>query len=233
MTKLSVEKLSKEFPTPAEPLRVLTEVAFSLNSGENLSIVGPSGCGKSTLLHIIGTLDTPTAGTVELDGINPFALVPKELAAFRNEKIGFVFQEHYLLPQLSAIENVLVPCLARGRATSEQVDRAKLLLKNAGLTERENHRPHEMSGGERQRVAVARALILNPVLVLADEPTGNLDQDTAEQIGTLLIQMQKNESAMLICVTHSNELAQRFDNAKRLDHGKLMDSNSTATATGK
>ena len=231
MSKLTVNKLCKEFPTPTEPLRVLSEVDLAMNVGENLAIIGPSGCGKSTLLHIIGTLDSPTSGSVHLDEADPFSFPPKKLAAFRNQKIGFVFQEHYLLPQLSAIENVLVPCLAHGRTTSEQVERATQLLTNAGLGDRVNHRPSEMSGGERQRVAVARALVLNPVLVLADEPTGNLDQNTAEQIGGLLIEMQKSESAMLICVTHSNELANRFDQINRLDHGRLVEVSNSATTS--
>ncbi len=227
---LVVKGLSKEFPTPTEPLRVLQNVDLQLEPGNNLAIVGPSGCGKSTLLHIIGTLDEPTSGSVNLDGTNPFELSPSQLAEFRNQQIGFVFQEHYLLPQLSAIENVLVPCLAKGSTTNDSVERGKSLLDRVGLASRMDHRPSEMSGGERQRVAIARALMLKPQLLLADEPTGNLDQDTANKIGELLLDIPKQENATLICVTHSSELASSFEITRRLDHGKLIDVSSNSSA---
>ena len=225
---LSVQDLSKHFPTPTEPLRVLQHIQLEMQAGENLSIVGPSGCGKSTLLHIIGTLDFPTEGTVMLDGCNPFELPPKQLAEYRNQNIGFVFQEHYLLPQLTAIENVLVPGLAKGSANDELIQRGKQLLDRVGLAERSEHRPAEMSGGERQRVAIARALILKPQILLADEPTGNLDQDTATQVGKMLIDIQQQEETMLICVTHSSDLAAKFSRTVRLDHGKLVETTSAS-----
>ena len=222
MSNLVVKQLVKEFPTPAEPLRVLDKVDLTVSAGQNLAIVGPSGCGKTTFLQIVGTLERPTSGTVKLHDSDLLALDEKQLADFRNENIGFVFQEHFLLPQLTAVENVLIPALARGKVTRDLQRRAEQLLESVGLEERIHHRPSEMSGGERQRVAVARALILKPLLVLADEPTGNLDQNTAGTIGELLIKMQQLENAMLICVTHSQELASHFQQVKRLDHGKFV-----------
>ena len=221
MSNLKVSQLVKEYPTPAEPLKILDGVDLSVGSGESLAILGPSGCGKTTLLQIIGTLENPTAGSVVLNEVDPFSLEEKQLADFRNENIGFVFQEHFLLPQLTAIENVLIPALARGQVSRDLQRRAEQLLESVGLAERFHHRPAELSGGERQRVAVARALILKPVLLLADEPTGNLDQNTAGSIGELLLKMQQLENAMLICVTHSNALASQFQRVARLNLGRL------------
>ena len=174
MATLSVENLSKEFPTRSEPLSILRDVNLEVQSGQNLAILGPSGSGKSTLLYAIGTLDAPTSGTIQLDGQNPYELRPFDLAAFRNQNIGFIFQDHHLLPQLSVMENVLVPVLAEGKVDADTLDRAEDLLKRVNLADRTDHRPAELSGGERGRVAIARALIRQPAVILADEPTGNL-----------------------------------------------------------
>ena len=222
MPDLVVDRVSKQFPTRGEPLVVLREVSLELSAGQNAAIVGPSGSGKSTLLTIIGTLDAPTAGTVNLRGENPFALNEAGLARFRNRNIGFVFQDHYLLPQLSVLENVLVPALAEGSPSAEVVARAKDLLNRVGLGERLEHRPAELSGGERQRAGVARALLLRPALVLADEPTGNLDRKNAAAIGTLLVEMQRGENTMLLVVTHSADLAGQLERRYEIDDGRLV-----------
>ena len=221
MADLVVDNIHKEFPTRAEPLVVLQGVSFTLRPGENLAVQGPSGCGKSTLLYIIGTLDRPTSGRVTLDGHDPFELQERELAAFRNHQIGFVFQDHHLLPQCSVLENALIPTLAADSTSHEQTERARELLDRVGLGNRLDHRPAELSGGERQRVALARALILRPVLLLADEPTGNLDRDTASQIADLLLELQTQENTMMIVVTHSLELAGRLARRVELVDGRL------------
>lgn len=223
MADLVVEHLEKSFPTRGEPLVVLRDVSLSLSAGANAAILGPSGSGKSTLLFIMGTLDTPTGGKVQLQGIDPFALAEKELASFRNEQVGFVFQDHYLLPQLTVLENVLVPALAKGSPDAAVVERARTLISRVGLADRLEHRPAELSGGERQRVGVARALLLRPALVLADEPTGNLDRKNAAAIGELLLEMHRQEKTMLVTVTHSLELAERFDRRWELNDGQLHD----------
>jgi lipoprotein-releasing system ATP-binding protein len=171
--------------------------------------MGPSGSGKSTLLHILGALDTPTSGSVTLDGASPFELDEKQLAAFRNETVGFVFQDHCLLPQCSVIENVLTPTLV-ARSTNDYGGRARALLDQVGLTERLDHRPAELSGGEKQRVALARALINEPKLLLCDEPTGNLDARSADVVASLLLELHARQKTILVVVTHSAELAARF-----------------------
>lgn len=223
MAGLTVTHLTKEYPTRAEPLSVLRDVNFSLESGQSVAVLGPSGCGKSTLLQILGTLQPPTSGSVELDSVDPFTLDERKLADFRNKRIGFIFQDHHLLPQLSALENVLVPAIAQGRPDSRLVSRGQELLERVGLANRTDHRPAELSGGERQRVATARALINRPNLLLADEPTGNLDRKNADQIADLLKEVQAGDETapIMIVVTHSNELAQRFDQQWRLDDGTL------------
>jgi lipoprotein-releasing system ATP-binding protein len=200
---------------------VLRGVSLSLSPGENVAVLGPSGSGKSTLLSIAGTLDTPTSGTVTLDGQDPFALPEPLLARFRNRRIGFVFQDHHLLPQLSVLENVLVPTLADGSPDRETSTRARELLDRVGLGDRVTHRPAELSGGERQRVALARALVMNPVLLLADEPTGNLDQTTARSVGELLLELQQQQNTMLVVVTHSIELADLLQRQLQLDGGRF------------
>jgi lipoprotein-releasing system ATP-binding protein len=223
MPDLVVENITKQYPTRAEPLVVLRGVSLALSAGGNLAIVGPSGCGKSTLLHILGTLDDPTSGTVRLGDVNPFDLSEPELAALRNRKIGFIFQDHHLLPQCSVLENVLLPTIAAGSTPPESLERARTLLARVGLENRLEHRPAELSGGERQRAAVARALINRPSLLLADEPTGNLDHSTAASIARLLLELQAQERTMLIVVTHSLEVAAMMQRQRVLDEGHLID----------
>jgi lipoprotein-releasing system ATP-binding protein len=219
---LVVNGLIKEYPTPGEPLRVLSGVFVELMRGENLAILGPSGSGKSTLLSILGTLEPPTAGTVRLAGQDPFQLDEAALAAFRSRQLGFVFQDHHLLPQCSVLENVLVPFLADGAATVEERDRAIELLRRVGLAERVTHRPAELSGGERQRVAIARSLVRQPLLLLADEPTGNLDRSTARSVTDLLLELQFERNAILVVVTHSAALAAALGKRMELDAGRLV-----------
>jgi lipoprotein-releasing system ATP-binding protein len=220
--ELVVDALVKEYPTPSEPLRVLDGISFTLRRGENLAIVGPSGSGKSTLLSIVGTLEPPTSGSVRLAGCDPFALDEAALATFRSSQIGFVFQEHHLLPQCTVLENVLVPFLADGVATHVDEDHAEQLLDRVGLGQRLDHRPAELSGGERQRTAIARALVREPTLLLADEPTGNLDRTTAQSITELLLQLQAEANTILIVVTHSMALADSLGRRLELDAGKLV-----------
>jgi lipoprotein-releasing system ATP-binding protein len=206
---LEVSNLAKEYPTPRGPLSILSGVSFSLQRGDAAAIMGPSGAGKSTLLYILGGLEQPTSGTVTLDGRDPFTLSEKELAAFRNRAIGFIFQDHCLLPQCSVLENVLVPTLV-SRDGDGYVDRARDLLAQVGLSDRLDHRPAELSGGEKQRVALARALINKPLLLLCDEPTGNLDQASADVVASLLLELHQRQETILMVVTHSAELAARF-----------------------
>ena len=213
--------LSKEYPTPAGNLRVLSDVDLTMNCGDSVSIIGPSGSGKSTLLYILGALDPPTSGTVRLDGINPYELDEKRLSGFRNDRIGFVFQDHHLLPQCDVLENVLVPTLVARDSQADFRLRALTLLERVGLSGRLNHFPHELSGGEKQRVALARALIRKPLLVLCDEPTGNLDQESAEDVATLLLELHRNERNILVIVTHNLELAARFGSQYRLSDARL------------
>jgi lipoprotein-releasing system ATP-binding protein len=220
--ELIVEEIIKEYPTPAEPLRILSGVSFELCRGENVAILGPSGSGKSTLLSSLGTLEPPTSGTVRLGGTVPFSLDERKLAAFRRNNIGFVFQEHHLLPQCTVLENVLVPFLADGSAGEADQIRASELLDRVGLGNRLTHRPAELSGGERQRVAIARALVREPMLLLADEPTGNLDRSTAVSIANLLLELQAERNTILITVTHSEALAASLQRRVELDSGRLI-----------
>ena len=182
--------------------------------------MGPSGSGKSTLLYILGALEPPSAGTVSLDGENPFELSESKLAAFRNKKIGFVFQDHCLLPQCSVLENVLTPSLVAGPG-KDYVARARKLLEQVGLADRLKHRPAELSGGEKQRVALARALLMDPVLLLCDEPTGNLDRRSAQGVASLLLEVHQGQQTILVVVTHSTELAARFPVRFELTGGQL------------
>lgn len=206
---LEVKDLKKEYPTPRGPLEILGNVSLSLSRGDAVAIMGPSGSGKSTLLYILGALEPPTSGTVTLDGRNPFELSERELAEFRNKQIGFIFQDHCLLPQCSVMENVLTPTLVT-TANGDYGSRAKDLLGQVGLAERLDHRPAELSGGEKQRVALARALIREPLLLLCDEPTGNLDRSSADRVATLLLDLHARQQTIMIVVTHSAELASRF-----------------------
>ncbi len=217
---LVVSSLSKQYPSGARPVLVLNQVSLTLHRGDAAAIMGPSGCGKSTLLHILGALDVPSSGTVTLDGQDPFILAEAAQAQFRNDKIGFVFQDHCLLPQCTILENVLTPTLI-AKPDSGVKDRAKFLIDRVGLGSRVNHKPGELSGGEKQRVAIARALIRNPILLLADEPTGNLDEATATSIANLLFELHKENKTILLAVTHSNELGARFPFSFRMHSGIL------------
>ncbi|MEM8733451.1 MAG: ABC transporter ATP-binding protein [Planctomycetota bacterium] len=223
MTTLKVSGLSKEFRSEAETLNVLQDLNLEINESEDISIVGPSGCGKSTLLYILGTLDRPTSGSIDLDGIDPFALPEQELARFRNDNIGFVFQDHHLLPQLSVLDNVLLPALAAGKPDSETQQRARSLIESVGLAERAQHLPGQLSGGERQRVAVARAMLRRPKLLLADEPTGNLDAKTTETVTNLLFELPKKEGSMLVVVTHSDWVASQAQRRLQLESHQLRE----------
>jgi lipoprotein-releasing system ATP-binding protein len=213
---LQVTDLGKEYPTARAPLPVLSGVTFSLAPGDAAAIMGPSGSGKSSLLYILGALEPPTSGTILLDGCNPFQLAPAALAAFRNKAVGFVFQDHCLLPQCTVLENVLIPTLVapaddladRDGASATQY--ARDLIGQVGLIDRIDHRPGELSGGERQRVAIARALVRRPRLLLCDEPTGNLDRASAENVASLLLDLHRRQDTMLIVVTHSEPLASKF-----------------------
>jgi lipoprotein-releasing system ATP-binding protein len=217
---LEARNVSKSYPTPRGSLSILTDVSLALEQGDSISIVGPSGTGKSTLLYILGALELPTSGTVTLDGRNPFTLSDKDLSAFRNKEVGFVFQDHCLLPQCTVLENVLIPeMVARPDQTAQA--RARQFLDQVGLSQRLDHRPGELSGGEKQRVAIARALIRSPKLLLCDEPTGNLDRKSAGQVADLLLEINRTSNTILIVVTHSSELAGRFPKSLELIEGKL------------
>ena len=218
---LVISNVTKEYPTPAEPLVVLRGVSFSLAAGDRLAIVGPSGSGKSTLLNILGTLDSPTGGTVRLGNVDPFSLSAKELAKFRGTRVGFVFQDHHLLSQCNALENVLVARLATGPVSKADAMRAGELLKRVGLEGRATHLPAELSGGERQRVAIARALMNRPQLLLCDEPTGNLDAVTGRAIGELLAGLAAQSNAIVVTVTHSSALAETFPRKMGMVDGRL------------
>ena len=222
-TLLQLENISREFPSAenGEPLRVLRGLSLEIGRGESIAIIGPSGCGKSTLLNIIGTLDQPTSGTVTLDGQDLSTLDGNALAALRNREMGFIFQSHHLLPQCTVMENVLVPTLAHGQATATDEERGRRLLERVDLGNRLAHRPGQLSGGERQRVAVVRALINQPKLLLADEPTGALDQATADKLGQLLVELNQEENVTLITVTHSANLANRMARTLELLDGQL------------
>ena len=205
---LEITNLAKSYPTPRGPLDILSGLSLSLRAGEAASIVGPSGSGKSTLLYIVGALEPPTSGSVTLDGVDPFMLPPTELAAFRNRRVGFVFQDHLLLPQCTVLENVLIPTLV-GDSDADAPARARDLLERVGLADRLDHRPAELSGGERQRVALARALIRQPPLLLCDEPTGNLDRAAGDVVAAMLFDLYQQQETVLVVVTHNTGLAAR------------------------
>jgi ABC-type lipoprotein export system ATPase subunit len=225
---LQLQNVSKRFDSPesGEHLEVLRGIHLELARGASLAIVGPSGSGKSTLLNIIGTLDRPSSGNVVLSGRNLSSLNDEELAVVRNEKIGFVFQSHYLLPQCSVLENVLVPTVPQKARRNDKavVERAKKLLARVGLAERTNHRPGQLSGGERQRVAVVRALINEPEFLLADEPTGALDAASAAELARLLLEVNRQDGVALIVVTHALDLARQMQRVYELRQGELRTS---------
>ncbi len=219
---LTISALRKDYDGPTGTVTVLRGVNLELHRGDSVAITGPSGSGKSTLLYIVGALDQQTSGELRAFGCEPARLSSTEQARFRNEHVGFIFQDHHLLPQLSVLENVLVPLVAgRGVAAADE-QRARALLERVGLAHRVDHRPAQLSGGERQRVAVCRALINEPKLLLADEPTGNLDRATAQSIGTLLLDLSREKNVLLLCVTHSSELAQQFSQHYELRDGQLV-----------
>ena len=217
---LEARSVSKSYPTARGPLPILSDVSLTLDQGDAISIVGPSGTGKSTLLYILGALEPPTSGSVTLDGKNPFTLSDKELSAFRNKEVGFVFQDHCLLPQCTVLENVLIPTMV-APPDPQVSSRAEAMLDQVGLSKRLDHRPGELSGGEKQRVAIARALIREPKLLLCDEPTGNLDRHTATQVADLLLEINRASKPILVVVTHSAELAARFPRSYELMEGAL------------
>ena len=226
-TLLELAAVTKSYTSPdgVNPVPVLNHVSLTVARGESVAIVGPSGSGKSTLLQIIGSLDRPTSGRVSLGGRDLSELDDRQLASVRNRQIGFVFQSHYLLPQCTVLENVLVPTLVCEdlalRASAPE--RAGRLLQRVGLGERMNHRPGQLSGGERQRVAVVRALINKPELLLADEPTGSLDHASAQSLGQLLTDLNREQGVTVIAVTHALELAKRMGRMMRLEDGKLVE----------
>jgi lipoprotein-releasing system ATP-binding protein len=222
---LQASHLTKRYPSPAGDLTVLADVSLTLKPGEAAAVMGPSGCGKSTLLYVLGALEPPTSGEVTLDGQNPYTLDATALAAFRNRQVGFVFQDHCLLPQCSVVDNVLVPTLV-GAADPSAPERARMLLAAVGLGDRVHHRPAALSGGEKQRAAIARALIRRPRLLLCDEPTGNLDADTAARVADLLVELHRQQQTMMIVVTHSDVLAARFSKRWRIDRGRLAGAGS-------
>ena len=219
---LEVDRISKSFPVPAGELRVLDGVTFGLNPGDRMAIMGPSGSGKSTLLSILGALEEPTSGTVRLDGAEPGFMTADERASFRNHRIGFVFQEHHLLAGGTAVDNVVLPALATGSVSRDIEVRARRLLQRVGLGDRLGSFPAELSGGERQRVAVARALVLSPRLVLADEPTGQLDARAAAMVTELLVELAAESGGMLVVVTHAEAVAARVGTVRHLVEGRLV-----------
>ncbi len=220
---LRFERVAKSYPTEAGAVEVLRGISFRLEAGEAMAVTGPSGSGKSTLLHLAATLETPTAGSIRIGGEAAHDLPERELAAFRSRRVGLVFQDHYLLPQYTMLQNVLLPTVAagNGRDEGDAEERARALLERVGLGARVDHRPAQLSGGERQRAAIVRAVINRPSLLLCDEPTGNLDAETAGAVADLLLELHGEEESALIVVTHSLELASRLPRRLELRSGLL------------
>jgi len=229
--QLVVEHIRKEFETPERPLVVLRDVSLTLAPAETIAIMGPSGAGKSTLLNIIGSLDKPTSGRVLLNNLDVSALAGADLARFRSKSIGFVFQDHHLLPQCTAVENVMLPTVPLGRVEDAPA-RAKELLDRVGLSDRLHSFPAQLSGGERQRVAIARAMMNHPLLLLCDEPTGNLDHETAQRVASLFVELAKEECVMLLIVTHNLDIAAQFSRCAELRDGTLRDRSVPRDAQG-
>jgi lipoprotein-releasing system ATP-binding protein len=222
MSELRAEGVEKRFVTADRELEVLRGVDLTVSRAESVAILGVSGSGKSTLLHILGGLERPTAGKVSYDGRDIYAMEPSELARRRNRSVGFVFQLHHLLPEFDALENAMMPCLLAGWSRARARDRAREMLDAVGLTDRATHRPGKLSGGERQRVAIARALAMSPHLILADEPTGNLDPGTAAAVEDLLLRLNEETDTRLVMVTHNGKLAGRLSKKLYLVEGRLV-----------
>ncbi|MEE9383474.1 MAG: ABC transporter ATP-binding protein [Nannocystaceae bacterium] len=220
---VQVIHMYKQFTLGTRVLRVLRDVNLTLHQAEMVTIIGASGAGKSTLLHCLGTLDLPSSGEILFGNVDITRLPPPDLARFRNQSIGFVFQFHHLLPEFNALENVMMPALIARRPVAEARDRAKAMLDEVGLTPRLKHRPGELSGGEQQRVAIARALIMRPRLLLADEPTGNLDTRTSAEVHDLLFRLNEEHNLSMLLVTHNMELAQQMPRIVRMADGMILD----------
>jgi lipoprotein-releasing system ATP-binding protein len=221
MSELEAVGVVKRFQLGDSTIEVLNGVSLVLRPGESLAVLGVSGAGKSTLLHVLGGLERPTAGEVRFGGRDLYALPQDEVAAFRNRQLGFVFQSHHLLPEFDALENVMMPCLLGGMTRREARDKARALLDAVGLSHRLGHGPGKLSGGERQRVAIARALVLDPAVVLADEPTGNLDPHTADDVVDLFLKLNAQAQTALVLVTHNEKLANRLAKKRYLVEGRL------------
>ena len=219
---IQVQKLFKSYGNGTKRVEVLKGIDLTFSRGEKVAIVGASGVGKTTLLHVLGTLDRPTAGKVLFDGKDIYTLNEKNLALFRNREIGFVFQFHHLLPEFNALENTMMPCLIQGIPKKEAVSRSEAVLTLVGLKGRLSHKPGELSGGEQQRVAVARALVLEPKVLLADEPTGNLDTQTGESVFDLLQELNRIKEVTLIVVTHNQKLAEKMSRQIQLIDGRAL-----------
>lgn len=218
---IKINNLNKTFIKDGNKIEVLKGLDLEIDRGESLAILGVSGAGKSTLLHILGTLDHPTSGTLSFDGINVFDWSEKRLAEFRNRKIGFVFQFHHLLPEFNSLENTMMPALINSISKQDAREKAEIILNEVGLGDRMTHKPGELSGGEQQRVAVARALIMEPEIILADEPTGNLDRSTGKKVEDILTNLNKTRNITLVVVTHNRQLADRMSRIIGLQDGKI------------
>jgi lipoprotein-releasing system ATP-binding protein len=221
MSELRAQGIVMRFRTADSDLEILSGVDLSVAAGESIAILGVSGAGKSTLLHILGGLERPSEGSVLWDGTDVYSLGPDDLARFRNQKLGFIFQFHHLLPEFSALENVMMPCMLAGWSRRNARERANEMLAAVGLSPRRDHGPGKLSGGERQRVAIARALVLSPPVVLADEPTGNLDPHTAEAVEEILLSLNREAGTALVLVTHNEKLASRLAKKCYLVEGRL------------
>ena len=219
---LACRQLEKTFGEGEVALTILQDINFTVNAGERIAITGTSGSGKSTLLHLLGGLDEPTSGDISITGQSLASLSSAQLGRLRNRTLGFVYQFHHLLPEFSATENVAMPLLVRGVRTAQAREQAESLLARVGLSARLTHKPGEMSGGERQRAAIARALVTKPACVLADEPTGNLDRQNAEQVYELMLELNRELGTSLLVATHDPLIAERMDRVVRLEDGRLV-----------